>query len=148
MKSSGGHAARSGRRLRSQLAASFLVLSAALALSAAAVAASLPGWAKHLSAADSSLANPLANDATAIPAGQKLYGEKCARCHGADALGKGHHPSLRTEQMHDATPGDIFWMVTHGAHWRGMPGFAKKLTDNQRWQIVSYVKSLSVTEKK
>ena len=98
-------------------------------------------WQKKVPEAERSAANPVATDPAAVTAGGKTYAEKCAKCHGADAEGKGHHPSLRTQKMQDATPGEIYWVITHGTGMHGMPGFGK-LSDTERWQLVSYIKSL------
>ena len=40
-----------------------------------------------------------------------------------------------------ATPGELNWVITHGTGIHGMPGFGK-LSDTERWQLVSYIKSL------
>lgn len=98
-------------------------------------------WEKKVPEAERSAANPVANDAAAVTAGGQTYSQKCAKCHGQDAQGKGHHPSLRTPKMQDATPGEIYWVITHGTGMHRMPGFGK-LSDTERWQLVSYIKSL------
>lgn len=99
------------------------------------------GWQKKVPEADRSRSNPEANDPGAVAAGGKLYAEKCAKCHGENAEGKGHHPSLRTETVQQVTPGELEWLIQHGNRWHMMPSFAG-LPETQRWQIVSYIKSL------
>jgi mono/diheme cytochrome c family protein len=43
---------------------------------------------------------------------------------------------------HDArTPGDLFWLLTHGQPARGMPAWTK-LSEEQRWQIVAYLRNI------
>jgi mono/diheme cytochrome c family protein len=119
-----------------------LLSAAALILSLGApVHAQEPGWTKHVSAADRARPNPLVSDPAAVSAGQKLYSEKCAHCHGANGEGKGHTPSLQTEAVHALTPGELEWMIAHGFSFHRMPGF-ESLPQGQRWQIVSYVQSL------
>jgi len=88
--------------------------------------------------------NPLATDPDALAAGGKLYGMHCAECHGA--TGEGGHgskkgPSLRAEEVQNATPGTLFWVLTNGVVRKGMPVWSK-LPDAQRWQLVTYIKSL------
>jgi mono/diheme cytochrome c family protein len=88
--------------------------------------------------------NPLDSDHDAVPAGAKLYGLHCAECHGENAEGgKGSKkgPSLRADEVQQATPGALFWLLTNGVVRRGMPVWSK-LPEPQRWQLVSYVKSL------
>jgi mono/diheme cytochrome c family protein len=98
-------------------------------------------WQKKVPEAERSAANPVANDSAAVTAGGQTYTQKCAKCHGSDAEGKGHHPSLRAQKMKDATPGEIYWVITHGTGMHGMPGFGK-LSETECWQLVSYIKSL------
>jgi mono/diheme cytochrome c family protein len=43
--------------------------------------------------------------------------------------------------VRQAPPGAIFWVLRNGALWRGMPSFSH-LPEQQRWQIVTYLKSL------
>jgi mono/diheme cytochrome c family protein len=100
-----------------------------------------PGWTKHVSKADKARPNPVASDPAAASAGQKLYGDKCAHCHGTNGEGKGHSPSLQTEAVHALTPGELEWVIAHGFSLHRMPSFGS-LPQEQRWQIVAYVQSL------
>ncbi|HEV2417675.1 MAG TPA: PQQ-dependent sugar dehydrogenase [Terriglobia bacterium] len=73
--------------------------------------------------------------------GHGLYGQKCAGCHGQNAQGMGNVPALASGATQSATPGQIFWFVTHGDVADGMPAWAS-LPAEQRWQIVAFLKSL------
>ena len=86
-------------------------------------------------------ANPLANDPDAVAAGQKLFGDHCAECHGQNAAGARKGPSLLVEPVQKATPGTLFWTLSNGQVRKGMPVWTK-LPEPQRWQLVSYIKSL------
>lgn len=108
--------------------------------------ASESGWEKKVPEADRSRPNPVANGANAVTAGGKLYAEKCAKCHGENAEGKGRHPSLRTQTVQQATPGELEWLIQNGNRWHMMPSFGS-LPETQRWQIVSYIKSLPAASK-
>ena len=85
--------------------------------------------------------NPLENDPDVVAAGRNLFEEHCAECHGKTAAGGKKAPSLRTEEVQSATPGTLFWILTNGVVRRGMPVWSK-LPEAQRWQLVSFVKSL------
>jgi mono/diheme cytochrome c family protein len=85
--------------------------------------------------------NPLDADRDAVAAGAKLFGLHCAECHGDMAEGGRKAPSLLAEQVQQATPGTLFWILTNGIVRHGMPVWSK-LPEPQRWQIVSYLKSL------
>jgi mono/diheme cytochrome c family protein len=85
--------------------------------------------------------NPLETDPDAIAAGRNLFEQHCAECHGDTAEGGKKGPSLRAEEVQNALPGAIFWLLTNGVVRRGMPVWSK-LPEPQRWQLVAYIKSL------
>ncbi len=86
--------------------------------------------------------NPLESDPEARVAGAKLFAQHCAECHGETAEGGKKGPSLRAPEVQQATPGALFWLLTNGVVRKGMPVWSK-LPDAQRWQLVTYIKSLS-----
>lgn len=86
--------------------------------------------------------NPLQADPDAIAAGAKLFDMHCAECHGGMAEGGKKGPSLRASEVQQASPGTLFWLLTNGVVRRGMPVWSK-LPEPQRWQLVSYIKSLT-----
>ena len=85
--------------------------------------------------------NPMEADPEAVAAGGKLFDQHCAECHGDMADGGKKGPSLRADEVQQATPGTLFWLLTNGVVRRGMPVWSK-LPEPQRWQLVSYIKSL------
>jgi mono/diheme cytochrome c family protein len=85
--------------------------------------------------------NPLEKDPDAVAAGANLFEQHCAECHGNTAEGGKKGPSLRAPEVQNAAPGAIFWILTNGVVRRGMPVWSK-LPEPQRWQLVSYIKSL------
>ncbi len=87
--------------------------------------------------------NPIEKDRNAIPGGQNLFDQHCSECHGDTGEGGKKGPSLRAPQVQNAAPGAIFWILTNGVVRRGMPVWSK-LPEPQRWQLVSYIKSLGV----
>jgi mono/diheme cytochrome c family protein len=90
--------------------------------------------------------NPMANDPDAVAAGQNLFDQHCSECHGNSGYGTQKAPSLRAEQVQSAAPGAIFWILTNGVVRRGMPVWSK-LPEPQRWQLVTFIKSLGVVPK-
>jgi mono/diheme cytochrome c family protein len=85
--------------------------------------------------------NPLAQDPIAVSAGRVLFQRHCAECHGDAGEGK-KGPSLRADEVQNASPGTIFWILTNGVVRRGMPVWSR-LPEPQRWQLVSFIKALS-----
>jgi mono/diheme cytochrome c family protein len=87
--------------------------------------------------------NPLEKDPDAVAAGRILFEQHCTECHGDLAEGGRKGPSLMVTEVQSAEPGAIFWLLTNGVVRRGMPVWSK-LPEPQRWQLISYIKSLGV----
>jgi cytochrome c oxidase cbb3-type subunit 2 len=84
--------------------------------------------------------NPFEGDTEAVAVGKKLFEQHCAECHGRNAGGTKKGPSLLREEVQQAMPGTLFWILTNGVVRRGMPVWSK-LPEQQRWQIVTFLKS-------
>ena len=91
-------------------------------------------------ASSAAVQNPHATQADA-QAGEKIYQQNCAACHGPTAKGAGNVPALASGPTQTAKPGEIFWYITKGDMGNGMPSWAA-LPEEQRWQVVSYLKYL------
>jgi mono/diheme cytochrome c family protein len=85
--------------------------------------------------------NPMEKDPDAVAAGANLFEQHCSECHGDRGEGGKKGPSLLATEVQNAEPGAIFWILTNGVVRRGMPVWSK-LPEPQRWQLVSYIKSL------
>ncbi|HEY3771296.1 MAG TPA: c-type cytochrome [Candidatus Angelobacter sp.] len=85
--------------------------------------------------------NPFESDPNAVPAGKFLFEEHCSECHGKTADGTRRGPSMMRDRVQTAPSGAIFWLITNGVVRHGMPVWSK-LPEPQRWQIISYIKSL------
>ncbi|MGA7378411.1 MAG: c-type cytochrome, partial [Candidatus Sulfotelmatobacter sp.] len=89
--------------------------------------------------------NPYEGKSAAATAGRQLYASNCGSCHGQTGKGTGNVPSLVDGKLQAVTPGEVFWFITKGDKDNGMPSWAA-LPVNQRWQIVSYVKSIATSQ--
>lgn len=98
-------------------------------------------WMHRVPERDRMRTNPFAGNTNAISGGEKLFHQNCASCHGSDATGRDKHPALRSDRVRLATPGELYWLLTNGSMRNGMPSWSK-LPEQQRWQIVSYLKTL------
>lgn len=85
--------------------------------------------------------NPLQSNPQSPAAGNILYEQHCAECHGMTAEGGKKAPNLRAAEVRSATPGALFWILSNGVVRHGMPDWSK-LPEPERWQIVSFLKSL------
>jgi glucose/arabinose dehydrogenase/mono/diheme cytochrome c family protein len=124
---------------------SLLIIPAAIFLSAALLLAA--DDTKFHNAPDSAqqMKNPYEGQPAAIAAGTQLYARNCLSCHGKSGEGSGNVPSLVDGKLETTTPGEVFWFITKGDKDNGMPSWAQ-LPEKQRWQIVSYVKSLGLPQ--
>jgi putative copper resistance protein D len=71
-----------------------------------------------------------------IATGGALYQEHCAGCHGL----------RRTALAQEHTAGDLFWWITHGIGGSKMPAFGKRLSAEQRWDLVNFMRTLEAAE--
>jgi len=99
------------------------------------------------------LKNPIHDD-PAVAAKQILpvYLDKCAECHGETGQGNGPQakmydprPRMLTDAPHlsTVTDGELYYVISEGH--KPMPSYKKKLTDDQRWQLVLLIRAFSHT---
>lgn len=92
--------------------------------------------------------NPYPPDNSSIIRGKNSYNIECARCHGVTGKGDGLAatrfdqviPDLTVEQVQNQTDGELYWKISEGR--RPMPYKKKALTDDQRWDVINYIRSL------
>ncbi len=93
--------------------------------------------------------NPIPADSTSIALGKKVYIRECLSCHGQTGKGDGpaaqgleRHPgNLSDPKMWEQTDGALFWKVTEGR--KPMPTSEKLLTEEERWHVVNYMRTLA-----
>src|SRR6266853_6203301 len=117
---------------------------AAILLPAALLAAHVDTKFHKAPASAHSAKNPYAGQEEAALAGKELYARHCLSCHGPSGKGTGNVPSLVEGRLDSVTPGELFWFITRGDKDNGMPAWAS-LPAEQRWQIVTYVKSIGTS---
>jgi cytochrome c oxidase cbb3-type subunit 3 len=94
--------------------------------------------------------NPLAGDAKAAKAGEYEFRINCALCHGLGAHGGGRGPDLtRAVKKHAHSDADLFQVISNGIAGTAMPangtnGQGVGMTDEEIWQIVTYIRSQEV----
>jgi mono/diheme cytochrome c family protein len=97
--------------------------------------------------------NPLTLDPS-VAAKQILpvYLDKCSECHGETGQGNGPQakmydprPAMLTDAPHlgTVTDGELFYVISQGH--KPMPSYKRKLTEEQRWQLVLLVRAFSHT---
>jgi mono/diheme cytochrome c family protein len=99
--------------------------------------------------------NPLKPAQANLPAAQRLYLDKCAECHGDSGKGDGSQaktynprPTDFTDAAHmnSVSDGELFYKISEGH--RPMPGFKKRFSEEQRWQLVVFLRSLTPDQAK
>jgi putative heme-binding domain-containing protein len=94
--------------------------------------------------------NPLAGDPKAAKAGEYEFRINCALCHGLGAHGGGRGPDLtRAVKKHTHSDADMFQVISNGIPGTAMPangtnGQGVGMTDEEIWQIISYIRSQEV----
>jgi mono/diheme cytochrome c family protein len=119
-----------------------LLMLATVSVSAISYGAANGAWLKRVPQGDKNRVNPYAGNADAVAAGKNLFEENCAKCHGADAEGKGSRPALKSDRIRNATDGELAWILKNGNPYKGMPIWGS-LPEQQRWQLVAYLRSLN-----
>jgi mono/diheme cytochrome c family protein len=110
-----------------------------------AVATTQDNWAAPARA--SAKKNPVAADAASITRGKAVYIAQCFTCHGASGRGDGPQaPQLEKNpgnltNLQGQSAGALFWKVSEGK--TPMPRFAQMLSEQQRWDAVNYIQTLS-----
>jgi mono/diheme cytochrome c family protein len=113
-----------------------------LLCAAAGVAAGPKGdLIRRVPASSQEQVNPVEANDDNCRAGNKLFLQECAACHGRDAMGKGKAPPLASPIVRQAKPGTLFWILRNGSLCHGMPSFAH-LPEDERWQIITFLKTL------
>lgn len=95
------------------------------------------------------ITNPVAADAASHGRGEKLYVQYCSKCHGMTGNGAGpsaHGFSTNPRQLWTWHKADasadpyLYWFITNGR--TDMPPWGVILSDNERWDLVNYIKTL------
>jgi mono/diheme cytochrome c family protein len=92
---------------------------------------------------------PPLDDPTQIARGRVLFVTHCSRCHGAPgvapepfALGLRPAPANLANTALEWVPAQIYWAITNGLKLTGMPAWEFRLTDDEIWSIVAYVRRM------
>ena len=97
--------------------------------------------------------NPLAGNTETLKYAKVIYETYCTPCHGNKGRGDGiaaaglaikpaDHSSEKVQSQPD---GVIYWKMTEGR--TPMPSYKTALTENQRWELVNYIRTLAKNKK-
>lgn len=93
--------------------------------------------------------------AASIVQGRAIYRANCEACHGVAGFGDGpagkglpRPPAdLTAQHAADHTAGDLFGWLSHGIPGSGMPGFGDRLSPEDRWDAINFVRALGAAER-
>ncbi len=105
----------------------------------------------ELARAGNELVTPLTESDIDPGRGADVYRIFCQPCHGAGGAGdgpivsRGYPPptSLLAETAKGRRDGELFHIITYG--FKNMPGYAVQVAQDDRWQVISFIRQLQTT---
>jgi cytochrome c oxidase cbb3-type subunit 3 len=93
------------------------------------------GWA---------LASPAAAADGNAKTGKAVYEKHCVACHGKTGKGIGTLPNLSDARtLAGRADAQLFEKITDGGRGSGMPAWGGVLSEQQRWDVLAYIKTLA-----
>ncbi len=138
------------KRNRTLPRAMFLLVLAIVAAAIVYSALNKAPWSWPVPEEAKQLKNPLQATPPALKSAREVYVDKCAHCHGDAGKGDGRDASrydpapmdfTDAKRMSQATDGELFYKISEGK--KPMPVFKNKLTEDQRWELVLFIRSFA-----
>jgi len=101
---------------------------------------------------DTNPTNPEAATVDSIASGKVLYQQNCVLCHGVSGRGDGPaglalNPPPADLTYHTIpgvhTDGQLFYWISQGLPRTAMPQFAQTLSEQERWDLVNFIRTLA-----
>jgi putative copper export protein/mono/diheme cytochrome c family protein/peroxiredoxin len=97
----------------------------------------------------------VAYNAISVANGIALYAESCVVCHGVAGYGDGpaaenlkpKPADLTARHAASHTAGDLYWWLSHGVKETAMPGFDQSFSEDERWDLINFLRALSTGER-
>ncbi len=94
--------------------------------------------------------NPISANDESIAAGAALFASNCAVCHGEGGHGDGpgaaglekQPADLTASHVQELSDGALFYIISHGRPDTPMPAWENILEEEQRWQVVNFLRTL------
>jgi putative copper export protein/mono/diheme cytochrome c family protein len=108
--------------------------------------------ARPAQALSGELANPIAPNPQSVAAGKAVFTTNCVPCHGVTGKGDGPIGITLNPRPADLTihaipgvhsDGQLHDWITHGFSGSVMPAFGKVLSDEDRWNLVNYIRTFA-----
>ncbi len=93
--------------------------------------------------------NPIKMTSSSVVTGQSIFSQNCVQCHGENGFGDGPMAAtlnpppadFHARHLDDHTDLQLFQWIQNGIPGTAMPAFKGKLTDDQIWNLVNFVRS-------
>lgn len=97
---------------------------------------------------DERLTNPVAPTLEALAAGEAIYRDRCQVCHGASGGGNGPgaaglNPPVSDFRIHllsGHSDARFFHWISDGIPGTAMPAFGNRLSVEERWQVITFMR--------
>lgn len=93
--------------------------------------------------------NPIEVNEASLVKGKAVYVKECASCHGDK--GKGDGPAVKdlekkpgdmtSTKTQEQSDGALFWKITEGN--KPMASYDKTLSEEDRWHVINYLRTLA-----
>lgn len=96
------------------------------------------------------LPNPYPASPEGLVAARAHWVDHCATCHGLDGsgnttLGRNLYPrapDMREAYVQNLSDGELYYIITNGVRFTGMPAWGGEHTPEETWQLVSFIRQL------
>lgn len=92
--------------------------------------------------------NPYPATTQSLTQGRTIYMAHCQSCHGATGVGNGpaaaglEAPGLDLRaQVAARSDARLYRMISQGIRGTGMPAFIGRLTEDERWHVINYIRT-------
>ena len=104
--------------------------------------------ANRAPASAAAVANPIPLTSDSVSRGHNLYLANCAACHGISGTGDGFSaerllpsPGDLSARVPGRSDGELAYVIAAGTVATRMPAFSTTLSENDRWDLVNYLRS-------
>lgn len=94
--------------------------------------------------------NPYPMSPERLAAGREHWVDHCAQCHGLDGSGNAEigknlyppAPDMRAAATQGLSDGELFYIITNGVRFTGMPAWGEHHSPEETWNLVLFIRHL------
>ena len=96
------------------------------------------------------LTNPYSLAPESVNAAGEHWSEHCSMCHGSDGTGRTTlggslyppAPDLKSARVQELSDGELFYIISNGIRFTGMPAWAGSDSPEEIWRLVTFIRAL------